>query len=177
MKSARAILVALILLTLAGCGGQQPPAKGLGIRNLELRLSGLMPGVDVVFVPCLSRNDKPALVILSDAPKGEWVGNYKKANQVPTGKGVLIYPGADGQPNREIPIEGESEEGGMGQCTIAGKTYDLAKGALFLVSGIDDGLRVKQLSREMNRLSFDPSELATFGKNDAEITAFFSKAK
>ena len=136
-----------------------------------------MPGNDDAFVPCLTWNYKPALVIWSDAPKGTFDGNYKQRNQVPTGKGVLIYHGNVNQTNREVPISGEVENIGKGQFTINGKTYDIAMGAVFLVSGVGRDLQVKQLSRDMNQLSLDPHELVAFGEADPEITGFFDTSR
>ena len=173
-------LVAYMFLTLAGCGDMPPPAGGLGIHILRLSPSvkeGLMPGNDDAFVPCITWNYKPALVIWSDAPKGTFDGNYKRRNQVPTGKGVLIYRGTVNQPDLEVPISGEVENIGKGEFTINGETYDLAKGAVFLVSGVGGDLQVKQLSRDMNQLSLDPHELVAFGEADSEITRFFNTSR
>ena len=109
-------------------------------------------------------------------------GGYPSANNIPprkylvNGDRKLRWGGKDNDYDREVKYFFEIDLSEKGVLTIEGKTYDFAKGALFLISGQDGDVRVKQLSRDVSKMpSGDVGEVIAYGKADSEINAFFSK--
>jgi hypothetical protein len=173
-------LVACFLSTLAGCEVTTTPTTtptasrevGSGFVYLtDAEMKGLMSGygADRACIPYITLDSKPVLVLWSDAP---WSACGTSGN---SSSGVLVYRGKDGQLNREVAFSAEIQNPAKGRATIHGKTYDLAKGVLFLVSGAGGDVQVKQLSSDVSKLNFEPHNLVALGKANPEITAFFSK--
>jgi hypothetical protein len=140
----------------------------------EVEKEGLMSGADPASIACFTLDRKPIVVVWSDAPLCSHGGSSASSGLM-TLHGELIYRGSDMKPNRRIAYSGRIQRGENGQITINGATWDLAKGALFLVSGIDSGVQVMQLSRDVSKLTLEPDELVAFGKADPEIMSFFSR--
>jgi hypothetical protein len=139
----------------------------------EAEKEGLMSGADPASIACVTLDRKPILVVWSDAPLCSHGGGSASSGLM-TLQGELIYRGSDMKLNRRIAYFGQIQRGENGQITINGATYDLAKGALFLVSGIDGRVQGKQLSGDVSKLTLEPDDLVAFGKADPEITSFFS---
>ena len=183
-------LVALISLTQAGCSSTTTtpiirPRMGQGVVKLQdAEKMELMPGngLDNARIPYFTWYGKTVIVVWSDAPLCSSIGssgNTIEGALVWGGKGTLVYRGTDGQLNREIAFSTEfqdAHEVQKGQFTINGESYDLTNGGLFLVSGADGNVQVKQLNRDVSELRLTPHDLVAFGQADPEINGFFSKA-
>jgi acylphosphatase len=70
----------------------------------------------------------------------------------------------------------ETKDGKTGRVAINGTTYDLADGNLFVVSAAGDHSQVKQLRRNLSELKFERENLEAFGRNDPDVSEFFTKA-
>lgn len=187
MKTAwRTGLVVYILLTLAGCNSTTTTPTigtklGSGVVTLQdAEKKGFMQGIglDNASIPYFTWDGKTVVVVWSDAPCCNVIssGNTIGGALVWGGKGTLVYRGKDQQLNREIAFSAEIQEAQKGQITISGEAYDLTRGGLFLVSGVDGNLQVKQLNRAVAELKLTPHDLVAFGQADPEIKEFFSKA-
>jgi hypothetical protein len=89
---------------------------------------------------------------------------------------ALRYGGQDNDYDREVKCSFEIKADEESQLKIDGKTYDSAKGALFLSSGEDGDVRVKQLSRDPATLPVDRNAVVAFANADPDIKEFVSKA-
>ncbi|QVL33990.1 hypothetical protein KIH39_08815 [Telmatocola sphagniphila] len=179
-------LVFYILLTIAGCNATTPPSSvrprfANGIVTLQdAEKKGFMSGigVDNASILYFTWDGNPVVVVWSDAPlcSVSSSSNTIKGAMVHGGKGALVYRGKDNQLNREIAFSLEMQEAQNGQLMINGETYDFTKGGLFLVSGLDGDIQVKQLNKAVGDLKLTPHEIAAFGQADSEIKDFFSKS-
>lgn len=176
MKAAHTVLVVCFLSALAGCGPTNVktttmPAVDTGLVSL---IEGLMSGNDPASIGYVTLDHKPICVVWSDGRSGSnGAGSSSSGPITPHGK--LIFSGSDTKPNREIEYSGKIHGSEKGELTINGTTYDLAKGGLFLVSGMDGNVRVKQLKSDMSELKFERNDLVVFCKANPDITDFFSK--
>ncbi len=179
-KAAQTVMAACFLHALAGCGPSNvktttmPDVQNKLVTLTDAEKKGLMSGTDSASIACVTLDSEPILIVWSDAPScSNGVGSAASGLMTPHGE--LIYRGRDMKPNREIAYFGEIHSRDKGQITINGESYDLARGALFLVSGMDGDVQVKQLSRDVSKLKLELDHLLAFGKADPEITGFFSK--
>lgn len=70
----------------------------------------------------------------------------------------------------------ESSDGKTGTATIAGRSYDLKNGGLFLVTAEGDSWQIKQLNRNLQELEMDKESLCDLAERDDEIKDFFTEA-
>lgn len=123
--------------------------------------------------PIFSADHEPFFVVWTDAAGYSAATFYQNDNQPrrsDTGETKLEY-GKD----RVVKFSFEITVAEKGRFKIDGKTYDFAKGALFLVAGKDGDVRVKLLNR--SKLPRDFNEVIAFGKADPDINAFFPDLK
>src|SRR5262245_49274178 len=92
----------------------------------------------------------------------------------PTAQGQLYA--VDG---RKIAWSCTTQDGASGIVTIDGQQFDLAKGAVFLISAKENKTRVEQLAVDISRLQGGPVEEELPGLADTEprIAAFFKTAR
>ncbi len=131
--------------------------------------------------PARTSDENPFFVVWTDARLYAGSDGYPSANSNPLpnflvkGHRNLRWGGKENGFDREVKYSFEINLSEKGQFAIEGKTYDFEKGALFLISGQDADVRVKQLSRDASKLPSDEAAVIAFGKADAEIDAFFAK--
>jgi hypothetical protein len=80
---------------------------------------------------------------------------------------------------RKIAWSCSTQDGTSGTVTIDGQQFDLAKGAVFLVSAMKDETRVEQLAVDMSKLQGGPVQdrLPALADTEPRIAAFFKKAR
>jgi hypothetical protein len=126
--------------------------------------------------------EKPFFVVWTDARMYAGGTGYPADQNIPPRKNLvdgdlrLRYGGKDNDFDREVECSFEITVGEHGRLKVDGITYDFTKGALFLVSGQDGNVRVKQLSRDSSLLPVDRDTVAAFAMSDPDIKEFVSKA-
>jgi hypothetical protein len=173
------VLLTCFLLTLAGCAPKTAPGV---VRGTTAGPQGVVGGSTTAgpqgSVTYFSWSGKPIFVIWSDATSTD--SRTEQNNSLMKCSGGLTYRGKDARPDRRVAFSAEIQDD-KGKLTINGESYDLAEGALFLVSGVGDDPQVKQLSRDLTKLKLgqnvilQPEDLAAFAKDEPEIAAFFAK--
>ncbi len=80
---------------------------------------------------------------------------------------------------RNIAWSCSTTDGKSGTTTIDGQPFDLAKGAVFLVSAKADKTKVEQLAVDMSKLQGDPVHEKLKGLADTEprVAGFFKEAR
>jgi hypothetical protein len=63
----------------------------------------------------------------------------------------------------------ETTDGKISSCRINGKTFDLAKGGLFLIRAAGDQVEVRQIDRDLKSIVFDSKRCLDYVEKDAEI--------
>jgi hypothetical protein len=103
------------------------------------------------------------LVLAADGCSGGGSGSG------PTAQGQLYAP--DG---RKIAWSCTTQDGTSGTVTIDGQHFDLAKGAVFLVSAKENKTRVEQLAVDMSKLQGGPvqDKLPALADTEPRIAAF-----
>lgn len=71
----------------------------------------------------------------------------------------------------------ESSDGKTGTAIIAGQSFDLEKGRLFLVKAEGDAWRIRQLNRNFGQFEIDKESLCDLAERDDEINDFFTEAR
>jgi hypothetical protein len=182
MNAGQTLLAAVFLAPLSGCGATGP-TKAVkpvyDVRTLflndpektELMGSGTAPASITWF----TLHERPFLVLWSDASQVSRDAGYDPQAGIGNPKGTLDY--LDRRPSRVIAFSGQIHSKDTGQFTIDHKTYDLAKGGLFLVLGKEDDVQIKQLHAEVSELTFGPRDVVTFGLADPEIKGFFARLR
>src|SRR5262245_17349560 len=107
------------------------------------------------------------LVLAADGCSGVGSGSG------PTARGQLSA--VDG---RKITWSCTTQEGTSGTVTIDGQQFDLAKGAVFLVSAKENKTKVQQLAVDMSKLQGGPvqDKLPALADTEPGIAAFFKEA-
>src|SRR5262245_20413121 len=124
-----------------------------------------LPGVDQGTVYNLGA----AFIVWSDAAGGG--GGSSSGNVL----GVKCQGSLLTRDRRRVEFDCETKDGKTGPVKLNGVAYKLADGNLFLVVTEGEESRVKQLKRDMSNLKFERESLEAFGRNDPEITGFFTK--
>ncbi len=168
-----AILIALICAS--GC--RQEGARGITRSDsnwtVGINEPGATPGIDaasVTFITLLA--GPPAgvpFVVWSDLPNGG-------AGRVDAQADGTAYKGdhraTDG---RRVEFRAETTDGKTGTITIAEVSYDLAGGALFLVSTQNGPPAVAQVEYDLSTFPKGKDPLIEFAKSNEDIRAFFEK--
>ncbi|MCO6043206.1 hypothetical protein NG895_04750 [Aeoliella sp. ICT_H6.2] len=162
------IIVLLACLAASGCSTSSsvPDVGGAsGVVTWSGNQAG-QPGVDrgTVF------HWGSLFVIWTDAPTGGG-GSTSSNMQGGSCTGQLI--GANGE---VLKFTCKTSDGKSGTATIAGQSYDLQKGSLFLAVADDDGWQVKQLNRDLQEVPLNKQGLRKLAESDEEIQEFFGSA-
>jgi hypothetical protein len=153
----KAIGVCLIL-ECVGCASQPMFEKPGSTGSLQV-------GQTVAWY--VSKNAGIAVLVWSDSP-GETGG------AAPSGK---RYQGSITSHGRRVDIVCETSDGTTGTATINGTTYDLAKGAMFLVSEKHGQTSVVQLQRDLEVVQPTVKNLKNLAKDDKELASFAAAAE
>jgi hypothetical protein len=189
-KSLPAFLLAA-LGTLTGCDTDPGLPKAFGNREIswDEATSGkpAIGGIDNAEVDFGIWGDGAALVIWSDA--GCELGGGGMANRQleagETRKGVKYEGDVRSKDGRSWKVSCYTRDGKTGAVKIGDQTFDLADGALFLLSTRGDRPRVKQLKQAKLDLTPEGSRTVSqiempaireLGKSDPDIKAFFTGA-
>ena len=108
------------------------------------------------------------LVLAADGCSGGGSGSG------PTAQGQLYT--VDG---RKIAWSCTTQDGTSGTVTIDGQQFDLAKGAIFLISAKENKTTVEQLAVDMSKLQGDKMEdkLTAVGEAEPRIKAFLKECR
>jgi hypothetical protein len=119
-------------------------------------------------------DDRVYLVIAWTGGSGSGAGsNQTYANGKATGT-VTFHPD-----NRQITWSCTTSDGARGAVVIDGQNFDLAKGAVFLVTLKDQKTTVDQVAVDMAKLQGSPVEqkLQAIGETEPRITAFLKASR
>jgi hypothetical protein len=162
-------------LFLFGCGGPSPPqGSGTGWVTWE-RFQEINPkaGIDKAQANLgiwKSESDRLAFLILTD-----FVG-ASPSRSSGKGKGPEKYEGQQKAPDgQQVEWQCETTDGKTGKMTINGSTYELAKGALFLVSTQGGKVEVRQLQRDLLKVKPDQESVEKLLKDDPDVGSFFTE--
>jgi hypothetical protein len=126
-----------------------------------------IPGIDYSSIACAFwRDGRTAVVVWSDVASST---DYSDGTMA----GGSVFNCYQSAANGRVDCRCVSSDGRTGTVTINEKSFDLARGALFLVSTANGQTRVLQLNRDLSQL--DRSHITDLAKNDQEISGFFSK--
>ena len=131
-----------------------------------------VPGIDQASITCgLWSGRGMAVVVWTDVT----TVNSEFLAPVTTKAEGFVFAGHHRGPNgRKVDCRCATRDGKTGTVAINGANYDLARGAIFLVSTTGAQTRVCQLERDTTKLEVDGfRELA---KSDQEIRGFFTDA-
>ncbi|HBI43585.1 MAG TPA: hypothetical protein DDY78_12150 [Planctomycetales bacterium] len=128
-----------------------------------------IPGIDQASITCgLWSDGRMAFVVWTDVSGGS---SAMLPPVTTKGEGFVFEGRHQGSDGRHIDCRCATKDGRAGTVTINDKTFDLAQGALFLVSTISGQTQVRQLER--NTLKLKGEDLKELAKNDQEIRDFF----
>jgi hypothetical protein len=163
------ILFGAVAAATIGCGAPQP---GWGAQSVGWGASNAgtseVPGITTASVSFCRYGEKCAAAFWLDGHGGS-LGAHRENDRNAVhfeGQGV----GRDG---RTIALECMTADGTTGNARIDGQSFDLSKGALFLISTADGATAVKQLRRDLSALKPDTNALQSTAANDAEVRSFF----
>jgi hypothetical protein len=167
------------VVCLTGCRSNSPePESKIGTHAVAQWGSQDHPVVGGTSAHYGVRGEGMPYVVWTDRPAG-WGGGgggERTADKAHVEYRVFQTP-ADG-PRVEFRYEmTETAAGREERITINGVTYELAKGSLFLVSTKAPEPEVVQLNRDTLKLKPGKEALEELATNDAEVAAFFTKAK
>jgi hypothetical protein len=103
-----------------------------------------------------------AVLVWSDLP----------ASTSGSGATATGYRGSLTSDGRRVDITCETKDGKAGKVTLAGKTYDLAAGSVFLIATKTGLPEVRQLKRDISQLEPTAKSLEQFAKNDPDLAPF-----
>jgi hypothetical protein len=148
---------------LAGCSGHS--WGGGGHSAGEAKAGGVMVNYTIRH---LTYDGRVYFVLAADDCSGGSSGSG------PTARGQLYA--VDG---RKIPLSCTTTDGKNGTVIIDGQQFDLAKGAIFIVSAKENKTKVEQLAVDMSKLQGDPVHEKVQGLADTEprVAAFFKEAR
>jgi hypothetical protein len=108
-------------------------------------------------------------VVLSDFDSGSSAGSDTGKPGVPT-----VFYGSQGNlDGQHVKWKCVTADGKTGQITINAKEYDLAQGALFLVSSKGILIRVRQLQRDLSKVQSEVESLERWLRADEEVGRFY----
>jgi hypothetical protein len=172
--SVHAALAALICLS--GCG-HKPSVYGIAQSGSSWTTSTAdpTPGIDEASVTFVTLNAGPpegvSFVVWSDLPNGSSGSGGGRT-------GGASYKGhhraTDG---RRVEFHASTTDGKAGTITIADVRYDLANGALFLVSTQHTPPEIAQITFDTASFPKGRDHLIELAKSNARIRAFFEKHK
>ncbi len=108
-------------------------------------------------------------MLWSDLPNGG--GGSTSSNR----QGISCTGKMVGSDGAVLKFAVKSGDGKTGTATIAGQSYDLGKGGLFLATADGNSWRIKQLNRNLEQLEIDKESLRELAERDDEIKSFFTK--
>lgn len=160
------------------------------IRSKYVGLSLLI--IAGLFVSCARKSTPPGASSVVGAVDGV---NYSYSYWE-EGLGILIWhnfsPGTEGctgtgsttdpvyrlvchvrtDDGRQFEWEVQTRDGVTGAVWIDGHSIDLSQGAMFLLSSQIDGVRVKQLERDLSELEPNNEAIAAFARSDHDVASF-----
>jgi hypothetical protein len=150
-----------------------PQGYASGIANpvwAADRREAAIPGIDHASVTCgLWSDGRTVVTVWTDVSSG----SSSLAPRVATRAEGFVFEGHHRGPGgRYVDCRCSTPDGRTGTVTINDKTFDLADGALFLVSTQRGQTEVCQLKRDTLKLG--PEGLKDLARNDQEILDFFS---
>ena len=148
----------LLLLVSSGCTRTTPPGPNTVFATLE-------EGVSFSF---LTWEEGLRLMIWYDDASGVWHGG-SGSTQDPVYHQTGHAQGANG---REVEWTLDTEDGETATFQLDGQPYDLAQGALFLISLQGDQVQVRQLERDLAGVTPTVEGVGAFGRSDPDIAAF-----
>ena len=157
------IIASLLLVLLLGCSSKptSPVSQRTGSTGkLTIGETSVWYG---------TKGNAVAVVVWSDTP-GAAGGGTGTSSGTTGGSGYITSHG------QRLEINWESAEGGTGKVTLGGTTYDLAKGAVFLVSTQDGKLSVVQLQHDLSQIKPTVESFESLAKADPDIAAFVAAA-
>jgi hypothetical protein len=110
-----------------------------------------------------------AVVVWSDTP-GAAGGSTDTSSGATGGSGYITSH------DQRLKINWENADGGTGKVTLGDTTYDLAKGAVFLVSMQDGKLSVVQHQHDLTQIKPTVEGFEILAKADPDIAAFVAAA-
>lgn len=173
MRFATGVLVVLAAVYLAGCDSPQttaprgPDAEFGGWTWSTLKPADPTAGDVSVCAAWGSWKKKLAYVILTD-------GTASSATDVTTAAGstrynvILTWPA-----DRKAEVVVETTDGQTGTVTHGERSYDLSRGAVFLVEPKHDGFQLRQLERDVSGRTADLAGVVNLIRGDPELIRAF----
>jgi hypothetical protein len=165
-----------VLVCLSGCE-HKPSAYGIAqsASSWTTSTADPTPGIDEASVTFVTLNAGPEegvpFVVWSDLPNGSSGSGGGRT-------GGASYKGhhlaTDG---RRVEFHASTTDGKAGTITVADVRYDLAKGALFLVSTQHTPPKIAQITFDTTNFPKTRDQLIGLAKSNAEIRAFFEQHK
>jgi len=157
------IIASPLLVLLLGCSSKpiSPVSQRTGSTGT------LAIGVTSVWYGTMG--NAVAVVVWSDAP-GAAGGSTGTSSGATGGSGYITSHG------QRLEINWQSPDAGTGNVTLGDTPYDLAKGAVFLVSTQDGKLRVVQLQHDLSQIKPTVESFESLAKADPDIAAFVAAA-
>jgi hypothetical protein len=167
-----ALACSCLSVGLAGCSQESELPAGVATLVWSENQPGKnpVPGIDQASIDCgLWSGGGMAVVVWTDLSNG----GMEFLPPVTTKKEGFVFVGHHEGPNgRHNDCRCETRDGITGAVTINEKTFDLAQGALFLVSTASGQTHVRQLKRDTHKLKTE--DLKELAKNNPEIRGFFT---
>ncbi len=165
-------VVVVSTLFVPGCGGSSPPqGNGAGYVAWD-RFKEINPKADIEKAQAnygIWRDDGLAFLILAD-----FVGSSRDRSSA-KGTGAEKYAGQHKASARQrVEWECETTDGKTGKMIINGSSFELAKGALFLVSTQGGKVEVRQFQRDLLKVKPDQESLERLLKDDPDVGSFFA---
>lgn len=167
-----AVACGLVLAGTIGCSPKSERPSGVAnpVWSSDQLGKDKIPGIDQASITCgLWGSRGMAVVVWTDLPGG----SSEFLPPVTTKTEGFVFVGhhrsSDG---RQVECRIATRDGSTGPVTINGKSFNLAQGALFLVSTTGAQTQVRQLKRDFVKL--EPGDLMHLAKNDQEIRTFFT---
>jgi hypothetical protein len=160
----------------SGCRGDSTSygvTESASLWTIKINDPEAIPGIHAATVTSITLQAGPpegvSFVVWSDLPNG---GSGSGGGQV----GGASYKGhhraTDG---RRVDFHAETTDGKTGTITIAEVSYDLAGGALFLVSTQKDQPTVAQIDMDASTLPKKRDQLIELAVSNDDIRAFFEE--
>ena len=156
------LLAALVLLVLPGCQGRSTP-----------------PGANVIYGSVRDGHytflwwQEGVRLMIWDDVDGNHGYSGSGSTDDPVYRGAGAVEAVDGS---GYTYELETTDGETASFTLAGDSYDLANGALFLVTSKEGAIRVVQLQRDFSALETTNAAVEALAGSDEDIAAFVAAA-
>jgi hypothetical protein len=167
-KQAKSIWIsALLVLAATGCGSSTGSGVKIGNSIWSTSETEFIPGIDAGAVSdvTLKSGDGLRFVIWTDMTN--WTGTG--GGSPPSYHGQFVA--TDG---RKLTVHAETN-GKSATVTIAGKQYDSASGALFLISTHDETPTVEQIDLNSIKLPSYSDEFPKFARQHEILSKFFGQ--